>query len=114
MTPHDLDLDAFRATPLTREPFEFLVVPGFIKPEALARINADYPTISERGSFPVSQVSFGPAFQTLLDELESDEFREAFEEKFGLALAGRPTTTTVRRRRRQDPHRLAEQDHHGS
>jgi SM-20-related protein len=98
MTPHDLDLDAFRATPLTREPFEFLVVPGFIKPEALARINADYPTISERGSFPVSQVSFGPAFQTLLDELESDEFREAFEEKFGLALAGRPTTTTVRGR----------------
>ena len=96
--PNDLDLDAFRATPLTREPFEFLVVPGFIKQEALARINADYPKISERGSFPVSQVSFGPAFQTLLDELESDEFCAAFEEKFGLALAGHPTTTTVRGR----------------
>jgi hypothetical protein len=92
----DLDLAAFRATPLEREPFEYLVVPGFIRRDALARINADYPKISERGSFPVGQVTYGPAFQSLLDELESDEFREAFEEKFGLELGGRPTTTTVR------------------
>jgi SM-20-related protein len=44
----------------------------------------------------VDQMSFGPAFQTLLDELEGDEFREAFEEKFSLDLADRPTVTTVR------------------
>jgi SM-20-related protein len=96
--PHNFDLAAFRATLLSREPFEYLVVPGFIRQDALARINADYPKISERGSFPASQVAFGPAFQALLDDLESDEFREAFEEKFGLELAGRPTTTTVRGR----------------
>ena len=93
---HDLDLAAFRAMPLEREPFQYLVVPAFIKREALSRINADYPKIAERGSFPVSQVAYGPAFQALLDQLESDEFRKAFEEKFGLELAGRPTTTTVR------------------
>jgi SM-20-related protein len=93
---HNFDLAAFRATPLSREPFEYLVVPRFIRQDVLARINADYPKISERGSFPVTQVAFGPAFQALLDELESDELRDAFEEKFGLELAGRPTTTTVR------------------
>jgi SM-20-related protein len=93
---HNFDLAAFRAMPLAREPFEYLVVPRFIGQDALARINADYPKISERGSFPAAQVAFGSAFQVLLDELESDEFREAFEEKFGLELAGRPTTTTVR------------------
>jgi len=93
---HDLDLAAFRAMPLEREPFQYLVVPAFIKREALSRINADYPKIAERGSFPVSQVTYGPAFQALLDQLEGDEFRKAFEEKFGLELAGRPTTTTVR------------------
>jgi SM-20-related protein len=93
---HDLDLDAFRAEPLKREPFQYLVVPAFIKHEALARINADYPRISERGSFPVSQVVYGSAFQALLDQLDGNEFRKAFEEKFGLELAGRPTTTTVR------------------
>jgi SM-20-related protein len=94
--PHNFDLAAFRATLLSREPFEHLVVPRFIKQDALERINADYPKISERGSFPASQVAYGPAFQALLDELESDEFRAAFEEKFGLELSGRPTTTTVR------------------
>jgi SM-20-related protein len=92
----DLDLDALRAHPLSREPFEYVVVPEFVKREALTRINADYPKIAQRGSFPVDQVAYGPAFQELLDQLESDEFRAAFEEKFNIDLAGHPTTTTVR------------------
>ncbi len=93
-----LRLEALRATPLVREPFEYLIVPGFIEPRALAEINADYPKITERGSFPVDEVSFGPAFQKLLDELEGDDFREVFEEKFDIDLADRPTVTTVRGR----------------
>ena len=93
-----LRLEAFRVTPLVREPFQHLVVPAFIGPAALDAINADYPKISSSGSFPVDQVTFGPAFQTLLDEFESDEFRDAFEEKFALDLSGRPTVTTVRGR----------------
>ena len=93
-----LDMDALRATPRATEPFEYLVVPGFVRTDACARINADYPKISERGSFPVDQLSFGPAFQELLDELESEEFRAAFAEKFGIDLSGRPTITTVRGR----------------
>ena len=96
--PDYMRLEAFRTTPLVREPFQHLVVPGFIGPGALAAINADYPKISSSGSFPVDQVTFGPAFQKLLDELESDEFRDAFEEKFAIDLAGRPTVTTVRGR----------------
>jgi len=96
--PNYLRLEAFRTTPLVRQPFEHLIVSGLIAPDALAAINADYPKISSAGSFPVDQVSFGSAFQSLLDELESDPFREAFEEKFGIELAGRPTVTTVRGR----------------
>jgi hypothetical protein len=96
--PGYLRLEAFRATPLVKEPFEHLIVSGFVGPAALAAINADYPKISTSGSFPVDQVGYGPSFQTLLDELESDAFREAFEEKFALDLSGRPTVTTVRGR----------------
>jgi SM-20-related protein len=95
---HYLGIDQFCTTPLVRQPFEHLIVPQFIPRHALAEINGDYPKISTSGSFPIDQVVFGPAFQTLLDELNSDEFREAFEEKFGLDLAGRPTITTVRGR----------------
>ena len=96
--PGYLRLDAFCSTPLVKEPFEHLIVSGFVDTTAIAAINADYPKISTSGSFPVDQVVFGPAFQTLLDELESDAFREAFEEKFGIDLADRPTVTTVRGR----------------
>jgi SM-20-related protein len=96
MTLRFLDLDALKAVPLTREPFEYLVVPGFVRPEARAKINADYPKITEGGSFPVAQLIYGAAFREFLGELESDEFREAFEEKFGIDLAGRPSTITVR------------------
>ena len=90
--PDYLRLEAFRATPLVKQPFEHLIVSGSILgPAALAAINADYPAISSPGSFPVDQVSFGPAFQKLLDELESDQFREAFEEnRYSISPAGRP------------------------
>jgi len=96
MSLRSLDLDALKAAPLAREPFEYFVVPGFVRAEARGRINADYPKISEGGSFPVAQLSYGSAFREFLEDLESDAFRRAFEEKFGLNLAGRPTTITVR------------------
>jgi SM-20-related protein len=95
---HYLGIEQFRTTPLVRQPFEHLIVPQFISSHALAKINRDYPKISTSGSFPVDQLVFGSAFQALLDELNSDEFREAFEEKFELDLSGRPTITTVRGR----------------
>ena len=98
MTLRFLDLEALSATPLAREPFQYLVTPGFVRPEACAAVNRDYPRIEETGSFPASQLSYGPGFKEFLDELGSDEFREAFERKFGLDLNGRPHTITVRGR----------------
>jgi len=46
----------------------------------------------------VSQLTYGARFAHLLDELNSEAFRAAFEEKFALDLSGRPTTITVRGR----------------
>ena len=95
---HALDLAAFRAAPLIRQPFEYLVVPGFVKPEARAAVNANYPIIDHPGSFPVAELTFGPAFQTLLEGLTGAEVRRAFEDKFQIDLARRPTMVTVRGR----------------
>jgi SM-20-related protein len=92
------DLDALRATPLSRDPYEFVIVPGFVKSEALEKINADFPTIEHAGSFPLDHLEFGSAFQAMIDALESEEFRKAFEEKFQIDLSHRPTTITVRGR----------------
>ena len=93
-----LNLDRFRATPLTREPFEFLIVPGFLREQSRAVLNADFPAIAKPGSFPVSEVRSGAAFQALLAELQGPDFAAAVEEKFGIDLTGRPTMVTVRGR----------------
>jgi SM-20-related protein len=92
------NLAAFRATPLVREPFDYLIVPSFLASEAVAAINADYPRIDSPGSYPVSELCYGPAFRKLLQELRGDKFRAAFEEKFDIDLTGRPTMVTVRGR----------------
>jgi SM-20-related protein len=94
----NLDLAAFRATPLTREPFPFLIVPQFVTPAARSAVNADYPIIDSPGSFPVSGLTYGPGFQSLLDELRGPAFRVACEEKFGIDLSGRASMITVRGR----------------
>ncbi len=91
-----LDLDKFNAATLVKEPFEYLILPGFLRPEMLAAISRDFPNIAKPGSFPVETLQFGGAFRELLNELESDTFRHAVEQKFGLDLTGRPTIITVR------------------
>jgi hypothetical protein len=91
-----LDLAAFRATPLTRSTFDFLVVPGFVKAAARAAINADYPRIKRPGSFPLEELRYGPAFAALVEEMKGPAMKAAFEEKFGLDLTGRPAMLTAR------------------
>jgi SM-20-related protein len=93
-----LDLERFEKTPLTREPFEHLVVQEFVKREARDAIHHDYPKVQRPGSFPLSEMTFGPKFQELIDDLNSHEFRAAFERKFSIDLTGRPTMITVRGR----------------
>jgi SM-20-related protein len=93
-----LDLAAFQSTALVLHPFNYLIVPGFVRPQARAAINADYPKIENPGSFPIEEVKYGPAFATLLATLRSKEVEQAFSEKFNVQLRGRPTMITVRGR----------------
>jgi hypothetical protein len=91
-----LNLDAFRATPLVTEPFPYLIVPGFVRSEALPAIHADFPPIHQPGSFPLAELTYGPAFQQLVGELTGPAVCQAFEEKFGVSLRHRPIMITVR------------------
>jgi len=91
-----LDMDRFEATPLQRTPFDFLIVPGFLKRDALAAVERDFPKITSGGSFPAPSLKCGPAFSALLDELQGPAVTAAFERKFGIDLTGRPTMVTLR------------------
>jgi len=58
---HYVEIEAFRATPFIKEPFEHLMVERFVGPSALAEINADYPKISSSGSLPVDERAVAPS-----------------------------------------------------
>ncbi|SMF75407.1 2OG-Fe(II) oxygenase superfamily protein [Tistlia consotensis] len=101
-----LDLERFAATPLVREPFDHLIVPAFLRPEAMPRVAADFPAIEEGGSFPVASLRCGPAFEELLAEIQSRRTAEVLGEKFGLDLTDKPVMITVRGQSREKDGRV--------
>ena len=93
-----LDLERLRAQPLCRDPFDFVVVDGFVRAEHLPALVADIPEVRRHGSFPLGALACGPAIARLAEELEGEGLRRAIEEKFAIDLEGRPTMITVRGR----------------
>ena len=97
-----IDLARLNDAKLSTDPFEFVIVPGFVKDAALAALHADFPAVPGPGSFPASILRYGANFQRLMDELQGPEMRDAIERKFGIDLANRPTMVTVRGRCRAE------------
>lgn len=91
-----LDLAAFDERPLTRDPFDFIIVENFIRPEVFKDVVSDFPAIPGPGSHPPAELAIAGQFKALMDELEGGAFRAAVERKFDLDLEGRPTMYTVR------------------
>jgi hypothetical protein len=100
------DIGALEAAKLNHEPYDYLIVPNFVRSEALGSLNRDYPKVGKPGSFPPSELKYGPAFQEMLDEFARPEMRAAFARKFGVDLEGRPLMTTVRGRCQQKDGRI--------
>ena len=93
-----LDLEGLRAAPLTREPFEFVVVDRFIREDVLPAVLVDFPEIRRTGSFPIDTLTHGPAFAALVAALRGAALRCAIGEKFEIDLDDRPTVLTARGR----------------
>ena len=91
-----LNLDRLRASPLERDPYEFVVVEEFLRRDALPAIMTDFPAVRGHGSYPVENLECGPAFAGLAAALSGPELAGAIAEKFGVDLGGRPTLLTVR------------------
>jgi hypothetical protein len=98
MTTQTINIDALRATPVEDDPYPYLIVPGFVKTEALAGIEADYPSVENPGSFPLPTLTYGKKFQTFMDEIQGPEMTAVIADKFKVDLQGRPTMVTVRGR----------------
>jgi len=91
-----LNLDALKAAPVVREPFDYLILKDFVRPEQAAAIGRDYPAIDKPGSFTLEDVGVSGALEGLIAELDGTEFRAAVAKKFDLDLSDLPTMFTVR------------------
>ncbi len=92
-----VDLTAIEATPLTADPYDYMVVPDCISATGLVAANRDYPDIDTPGNKDLEELQYGPGFQGLIDELESPELRQAISDKFNVDLDDAWTTITVRK-----------------
>jgi SM-20-related protein len=91
-----INLDALRATPVTTEPYPYMIVPNFVRADAADKIEADYPDVKIPGSLPLPSLTYGDNFRQFMEELRGPEMTAIMAEKFGMDLNGRPTTVTVR------------------
>tara|TARA_A100001037_G_C15132377_1_gene629337 strand:- start:466 stop:1074 length:609 start_codon:yes stop_codon:yes gene_type:complete len=91
-----LNYSALRDAPLHGDPFDHVIVPNFILPDALAAINNNFPEINYPGSFPASSLSGGPEFAALVETLQGQEMATLMGKKFSIDIGMRPTMLTVR------------------
>lgn len=91
-----LKLNVLRQTPVSPQPYPYLVVPQIIEEDYLPGLVADFPDIRHPGSIPVAEADGGPLFHSLINELEGDTMRQAIAEKFQLDLSDLPLFTTLR------------------
>ena len=91
-----VDIARLRASPLRRDPFDFVVVEDFLAHDRLAALVDAFPAVRGHGSYPLSMLDCPPLFADLAAELEGEAMRAAIEEKFTIDLSRRPTMITLR------------------
>jgi len=83
-------------TEVKTDPFNYLVVKDFIKPDALENAIIDYPRVPGPGSHPPTFLDIKPGFKRIIDELYSNKLQSIVEDKFNVDLSNRPKIYTVR------------------
>jgi SM-20-related protein len=91
-----LDYDALEQTPLSRDPYDFIVIENFILKDEFPKISADFPKVPGPGSHPPSELDIHGHFAAVMREMDGPVFKYAIERKFGVDLTDRPTMYTVR------------------
>ena len=91
-----INFEALDAATLHESPFPYVVIENFLRPEMATEVARDFPPIKSRGSFPLKEVTGGPTFQRLVEELSGSELKAAIARKFDVNLDDRATMITVR------------------
>jgi hypothetical protein len=91
-----LAIDRLRAAKVETEPYMYTIVPSFLSPTTVGRINATYPRIEKGGSYPLEMLEASMTIKEVIDELDGPEFEAAIADKFGVDLDGKPKMYSLR------------------
>ncbi|MGC1304434.1 MAG: 2OG-Fe(II) oxygenase [Caulobacteraceae bacterium] len=92
-----LRLDTLAGRPTTTKPFPHLTAEGLLPEADKAELARDFPDETKTGFFPVEQLTYGPAFQRLLDDLNDPEFSRIVGQKLDRDLVNHPRMIVVRK-----------------
>jgi len=95
-----LDYDLFAATPLSHDPYDHMVVPGFLPLAEAEAVAASFPGRDLPGVLPAPKQGRDDAFGHLLNELRAPRLTQVFAEKYGLPLSPDTLMITLRARTR--------------
>ena len=91
-----LDLQAVSAAQTQPAPYPHFIVDRSVKGEFVDEVLRDFPEITAGGSFALDDMTPGPRFNALLDELNNSDFRNIISEKLDIDLRDRPMVITLR------------------
>ncbi len=90
-----LDAKAIDDAELRTDPYDWAFVEQAIRPEFKDAVLRDAPEIPFRGSYAIPDLAYGERFQAVLDDLQSERFRQLVERKFDMDLSSYPTTVVM-------------------
>jgi hypothetical protein len=91
-----LNLDKLLAAKVEKQPYLYTIVPGFLSPETVARVNETYPDIKAGGSYPLDSLDASSVIKEVIDELDGPAFQKAIEDKFAVDLDEKPKMYSLR------------------
>lgn len=91
-----IQIDAIAGVQPVHEPFRYFAAEQVLSDTDLDAIRADFPRIDKPGVFPLTALSYGPAFSRLVADIRSPELARAVGQKLGVDLEGLPLMITVR------------------
>lgn len=91
-----LAIGKLKTTKIESEPYRYTIVPGFLTPNTISRINATYPKIEKGGSYPIESLDASMAIKEVIDELDGREFEAVIADRFGVDLSGKPKMYSLR------------------
>ncbi len=93
-----IDFGAIASADVAHDRFQFFVAENVLSAEDLTAVRADFPDIRKPGIFPLSELTYGPAFERLIDDIQSPEFEDVMAQKYDVDLSDKPQMITVRGR----------------